>query len=213
MKATTTTTKANDFLVVKTLKNVSIDNHKFTPNSIVLLKQSFRDNSDGSVDVNTKFVEVCNVPNTKNLTIIESMLRFVLAETKLGEKFKAEFTETGLELKKVLSQFFSSNVIYRTNSEGIISKAITSELPLKYTGLNVRTKHNIMNCKPEFLDKALKQHAKAVYLQMSYISMLTATAGNIAKLDANGTISQLVEQINKEKAESKQSEITSDIEA
>lgn len=169
-------------LTINSIKNVAIENIQFTPNTLVLLKQREHETGKGEIETVINYIEVCELKDTKELTILQSLLRFCLAEFKVSKGFETEFKDTNIKQRRIIQPFLNTNVIFRTDSTGKISKALISEINFNKTALNIRDNHNICKCEPENLKAAIYQHSKAIFAQCSYISTICKTAEDILKM-------------------------------
>jgi hypothetical protein len=179
-------------LVINSIKNVSLENIKFAANSLVLLKIRERVTSDGSIDVTTNFIEVCDLKDTKDLTIVQSLLKYCLAEFKVSKGFENDFKETNIKQRRILQPFLNTKVIFRTDSDGKISRALLSEVPFTKTALNIQQGHRIVTCEPKFLRAAIFSHSQAILAQCSYLSLIDKEAQTIIDLCKDGAESVTV---------------------
>lgn len=160
-------------LILNIAKGVSINNLVCSPNTIVLAKQSTSTNiKTGEVSTNVRFIEVCKVEKTEPLAILQNLLKYCVAEFMVCNKLERDFAETNIKQRKLFNQFLSGNIIYRTNSEGKISHALISDIPLRQTALNVKNYHTIVTCKKENLKAAIFKHAKAILAQCAYPKLI-----------------------------------------
>lgn len=173
-------------LELKTIKNVAIENIQFAKNSLILMKVRESERG-GNIDTTVNYIEVCELKDTKELTILQTLLRFVLAEFQVSKGFETEYKDTNIKQRRIIQPFLNTNVLFRTDSNGTISRALISEINFNKTALNVRENHTICKCKPENLKAAIYQHSKAVLAQCSYISTVNHTAESILKMFENDT--------------------------
>lgn len=157
-------------LVINVVNNTTINDLVCSPNVILLAKQSMTTNAKtGEVTTNVRFIEVCEVEKTESLAIVQSLLKYCIAEYFVCNGFEKDFADTNIKQKKLFNQFLSGNTIYRTNSEGKVSNALVSEVPLNQTALKVKDYHTITMCKKENLKAAIYQHSKAILSQCKYL--------------------------------------------
>lgn len=160
-------------LAINVAKGVTISNLVCSPNVIVLAKQSTSTNvKTGEVTANVRYIEVCSIEKTEPLAIVQNLLKYCIAEYFVCNELEKDFAETKIKQRKLFNQFLSGNTIYRTNSEGKISNALVSEIPLSQTALKVRDYHTITTCKKENLKAAIYQHAKAILAQCRYLRLI-----------------------------------------
>lgn len=167
-------------LSLNVAKNVTINELACTPNTIVLAKQTTSVNAKtADVTTSVRYIEVCKVEKTDSLTVIQSLLKYVIAEFFVCNELERDFAETNIKQRKLFNQFLSGNTIYRTNSEGKIASAVISEVPLGQTALRVKGYHAITSCKKENLKAAIYQHAKAIQSQTKYLRLIIDKAETI----------------------------------
>lgn len=170
-------------LSINVAKNVTIDQLTCTPNTIVLAKQSTTTNTNtGEVTTTIRYIEVCQVEKTDPVVLVQSLLKYIVAEFFVCQDLENDFAETNIKQRKIFNQFLSGNIIYRTNAEGKIAKSLVSEIPLNRTALRVQKTHAIVTCKPENRKAAIYQHAKAVRAQCAYISLIKDKAETFDKV-------------------------------
>lgn len=164
-------------LVINVSKDVTINDLVCSPNVILLAKQSTTTNAKtGETTTNVRYIEVCNVEKTDALTIVQSLLKFCIAEYFVCRDLEKDFADTNIKQRKLFNQFLSGNTIYRTNSEGKVSNALVSEVPFSQTALKVKDYHTITMCKKENLKAAIYQHSKAILSQCEYLRMIVKKA-------------------------------------
>lgn len=169
-------------LAIKTAKNTAIGNIACTPNTVVLAKQTVSTNArTGDITTTIRYIEVCPIEKTEPQFIVKSVLKFLLAEFFVCNELQRTFAATNITQRKLFNQFLGERFIYRTNSEGKITAALESEIPLRQTGLNVKVGHNIVVCKPENRKAAIHQHTQAVMAQFTYRSLIVKKAEAIDK--------------------------------
>lgn len=167
-------------LSINVAKDTTISNLTCTPNVILLAKQSTTINAKtGEVSTSVRYIEVCNVEKTDSLTIVQSLLRFCIAEFFVCNELEKDFADTNIKQRKLFNQFLSGDTIYRTNSEGKVANALVSEVPLSQTALKVKDYHTIVGCKKENLKAAIYQHSKAILSQCKYLRLIIDKASTI----------------------------------
>jgi hypothetical protein len=160
-------------LSINVAKNTTIENLACSPNVILLAKQSTTTNpKTGEVNTSVRYIEVCKVEKTDSLTIVQSLLRYCIAEFFVCNELERDFVETNIKQRKLFNQFLSGNTIYRTNSEGKVANALVSEVPFSQTALKVKDYHTITSCKKENLKAAIYQHSKAILSQCKYLRLI-----------------------------------------
>lgn len=160
-------------LAINVQKNVTIKDLVCTPNVILLAKQSTTTNTKtGEVTTSVRFIEVCKVEKTDALTIVQSLLKYCIAEYFVCNDLDKDFADTNIKQRKIFNQFLNGNTIYRTNSEGKVANALESEVPFNQTALKVKDYHTITTCKKENLKAAIFQHSKAILSQCKYLRLI-----------------------------------------
>lgn len=160
-------------LSINVQKNATIKDLVCTPNVILLAKQSTTTNTKtGEVTTSVRFIEVCKVEKTDALTIVQSLLKYCIAEYFVCNDLDKDFADTNIKQRKIFNQFLSGNTIYRTNSDGKVSNALESEVPFSQTALKVKDYHTITTCKKENLKAAIYQHSKAILSQCKYLRLI-----------------------------------------
>ena len=169
-------------LAINVVKNTAIENIVCTPNTVVLAKQTTSTNAKtGEVSTTVRYIEVCPIEKTDPLFIVQSLLKYIVAEFFVCKDLETDFAETNITQRKLFNQFLTGNTIYRTDSSGKIANALISEVPLNRTALRVQKTHAVVTCKPENRKAAIYQHAKAVRAQCAYISLIKDKAEAIDK--------------------------------
>lgn len=168
---------------IQNAKNVSINDIKFDANQIVLIKETTRVNSKtGEVNKYYKYAQIADAKSTDNIKIMMSVLKVMLAEYKSNRANLQDFEEAGETITDKYKSLLSNNcVVWKTDTEGKLSKAIVSEIPFSQTALKLKDKHTLINCKAENLKAALYTHSKVILAQCCYFSLI---ASEVAKIDA-----------------------------
>ena len=160
-------------LAINVAKDTTIENLACTPNTIVLAKQTITTNAKtGEVTTNVRYIEVCSVEKTDSLAIVQSLLRYCIAEFDVCKDLERDFAETNIKQRKLFNQFLSGNTIYRTNSEGKVGNALVSEVPFSQTALKVQPYHAIVTCEKKNQKATIYQHAKAILSQCRYLRLI-----------------------------------------
>lgn len=185
-------------LAINIAKDVTINDLVCTPNVILLAKQSTTTNvKTGSVTTNVRFIEVCNVEKTDALTIVQTLLKYCIAEYFVCNELEKDFADTNIKQRKIFNQFLSGNTIYRTNSEGKVANALESEVPFTQTALKVKDYHAITTCKRENLKAAIFQHSKAILSQCKYLRLIIDKAETLDSEQVETTETAKVPQLKR----------------
>lgn len=187
-------------LVINVSKDVTINDLVCSPNVILLAKQSTTTNAKtGETTTNVRYIEVCKVEKTDALTIVQSLLKYCIAEHFVCKDLEKDFADTNIKQRKLFNQFLSGNTIYRTNSEGKVSNALVSEVPFSQTALKVKDYHTITMCKKENLKAAIYQHSKAILSQCEYLRMIVKKAETLDATQSETTEKQPTKVTTKRK--------------
>jgi hypothetical protein len=169
-------------LQINKVQNVNLTNIHFSKNSLVLIKTKESVTNSGSVNTSISYIEVCELKDTKELTIIESLLKNCLAEFRVANAFEVSFNDTNIKQQRILAPFLNTQVIFRTDSEGKLSRALVSEIPFNKTALVIKGKHTIMNCESKNLKACIYKHSQAILAQCSYLSLIGKELQSIVAL-------------------------------
>ena len=114
-----------------------------------------------------------------SLTIVQSLLRYCVAEFFVCNDLERDFADTNIKQRKLFNQFLNTTTIYRTDSAGRVSNALVSEVPFSQTALRVQKGHKIVTCEKENRKAAIYQHAKAILAQCKYLRLIVEKAAQI----------------------------------
>lgn len=93
-------------LVINVVKNTTISDLVCSPNVILLAKQSTTNNAKtGEVTTNVRFIEVCKVEKTDALAIVQSLLKYCIAEYFVCNDLEKDFADTNIKQKNCLTNF------------------------------------------------------------------------------------------------------------
>ena len=160
-------------LAINVAKDTTIENLACTPNTIVLAKQTTTTNAKtGETTTSVRFLEVCKVEKTDSLTILQSLLRYCVAEFFVCNDLERDFADTNIKQRKLFNQFLNTTTIYRTDSAGRVSNALVSEVPFSQTALKVQPYHAIVTCEKKNQKATIYQHAKAILSQCRYLRLI-----------------------------------------
>lgn len=162
----------------------------FSPNSVLLLKESFKKAADGvSKEVSsTKVVTISGLKEPKPFFIVRLLLTALVAEKNVQTKFNKDFgtvtidegtafakqVESGISAREMLKPFLSTNAIFRTDNEGKIVSVvqIAEEGKLSDTVLNLNKKSALVtnSADKKFMKAAINNAANAFLSQINYWS-------------------------------------------
>ena len=172
------------------VKNQNISLKKFQPNSLVLTYRTETLKKSGDITITHKLLiieDVCK--GTSQIDIVKGLLYGILAECRQVNSFNGLFDDCNLKARKVVGSFLSkTNVIFKADTNGYLTKAVESETALSKTALNLK-KDCILFCltgKP--LHYALHKFACAALVQFSWWSTLSRSLSEML----DGTKSQMV---------------------
>lgn len=181
--------------------NSNIQEKQFAPNSLVLIKRKENVLKDGSVRVKHSLLVVEGVVRSnKSLDLVKSLLYALLAEGTQVNNFNNNFECVNLKTRKVISSFLSAtNVIFKTDANGHLKQAVTSETKLSKTALNLKKDCYLFGLQGKELHNAVHRFACACMVQFSWYELLSASL--VRLLD--GTQEQAQEQAEQVKIEAK----------
>lgn len=100
-------------LAINVVKNTAIENIVCTPNTVVLAKQTTSTNAKtGEVSTTVRYIEVCPIEKTDPLFIVQSLLKYIVAEFFVCKDLETDFAETNITQRKLFNQFLTGNTIY-----------------------------------------------------------------------------------------------------
>ena len=128
------------------MKNVEIETIDLTPKNVVLEKIRETTKSNGDIDKTINVIEVGDAKNTSGIELVKVLLKFALAEYAVSSDFANEYKDTKIKQSAILKPFLTSKVIFKTDSDGFVSKAVISEVELNKTALNLKADHTLVTC-------------------------------------------------------------------
>ena len=94
-------------LAINVVKNTAIENIVCTPNTVVLAKQTTSTNAKtGEVSTTVRYIEVCPIEKTDPLFIVQSLLKYIVAEFFVCKDLETDFAETNITQRKLFNQFW-----------------------------------------------------------------------------------------------------------
>lgn len=144
-------------------------------NAAVLLNEC-KKRIDGELKSVTEFLAIEGVRSTKDTDLIIPVLSVMLADARERSGFASEFkvcilngteTDSKIRAKSLFSKYLRGNVVYKSNSEGKLNKALVLDegLRLSGTSLKVSDKQPIFSAKGNELRVIMHQTAEAVCKQ------------------------------------------------
>jgi len=150
--------------------------HDAVPGNAAVLVNECKKRIDGELQSVTEFLAVEGVKSTKETDLIIPVLAVMLADTRERAGFASEFkvvvlngekTDSKIRAKSLFSKFLRSNVVYKSNTQGELTKALVLDEGLKLSGtsLKVSEKQPIFEAKGNELRVIMHQTAEAVCKQ------------------------------------------------
>ena len=158
-------------------------------NSAVLLNER-KMRIEGELKSVTEFMAVEGVKSTKTTDLVLPVLAIMLADARTRGGFASDFkvcvigsqtVETKLTAKSAFTKWLKGNVIYKSNSQGELNKALVLDegLYLRNTALRVTEKQPIYSAKSDVLRVLLFKTAEAITKQANMFSDIVGEARSI----------------------------------
>lgn len=157
-------------------------------NAAVLLNEC-RKRINGKLESVTEFMAVEGVKSTKNEDLVLPVLAVMLADARKRGGFASDFKvvvvngeniETKLTAKSAFTKWLNGNVIYKSNSQGELNKALVLEgIHLRNTALRVTEKQPLFSAKGDSQRVLLFQTAKAITKQATMFKDIMGEAKSI----------------------------------
>lgn len=175
--------------------NTNVQAQNFAPNSLVLIKRKENILKDGNVKVKHSLLVVDGVVRTnKSLDLVKSLLYALLAESVQVNEFNGTFECVNLKARKAINSFLSgTNVIFKTDANGKLKQAVTSETKLNKTALNLKKDCYLFGLQGKELHTAIHKFSCACMVQFNWYELLTASLSRL--LDGTQEQEQKQEQI------------------
>lgn len=156
--------------------------------AVVLNERKMR--IEGELKSVTEFMAVEGVKSTKNTDLVLPLLAVMLADARTRGGFASEFkvvavgsqkVETKLTAKSAFTKWLKGNVIYKSNSEGALNKALVLDegLHLRNTALKVTEKQPIYEASGDTLRVLLFKTAEAICKQSTMFKDIVGKAKSI----------------------------------
>ena len=150
--------------------------HDNVPANAAVLLNECKKRINGELQSVTEFLAIEGVKSTKETDLIVPVLAVMLADTRERAGFASEYkvcildgaeTDSKIRAKSLFSKYLRSNVVYKSNSEGALNKALVLDdgLRLSGTSLKVTEKQPIFSAKGNELRVIMHQTAQAVCRQ------------------------------------------------
>lgn len=158
-------------------------------NAAVLLNER-KMRIDGEMKSVTEFMAVEGVKSTKNTDLVLPVLAIMLADARTRGGFANDFkvcvvgsqkVETKLTAKSAFTKWLKGNVIYKSNSNGELNKALVLDegLYLRNTALRVTERQPIYEAKGDTLRVLLFKTAEAITKQATMFKDIVGQAKSI----------------------------------
>jgi len=162
---------------------------KIPANAAVLLNER-KMRIEGELKQVTEFMAVEGVKSTKTTDLVLPVLAIMLADARTRGGFASDFkvcvvgsqsVETKLTAKSAFTKWLKGNVIYKSNSQGELNKALVLDegLFLRNTALRVSEKQPIYSAKGDVLRVLLFKTAEAITKQANMFSDIVGEARSI----------------------------------
>jgi hypothetical protein len=186
--------KLNIMLTINVVKNVSLENVKFSKHSLVLLKIRQRSSKSGEINTSIKYIEVCELKNNKPITAVMALLKYSLAEFRAINNFESEFECYEMKAPKVLNPFLNTDMIYSTDKEGKIATALKSEIPLKDTALGMKNCAPLFACLKANFNDTLYGYSKGILRQCTFLTAIGKELVDVTKLQSGKKDDEIVKE-------------------
>lgn len=155
-------------------------------NAAVLLNER-KMRIEGELQSVTEFLAIDGVKSTKSEDIVMPVLAVMLADLREREGFASEFkvvmlngteTDSRIRAKSYFTKYLKGNVIYKSNSEGNLNKAVVLDEGLRLSGTCIKptAKQPIFTAKGNDLRVIMHQTALAFVKQASMFSGIISKA-------------------------------------
>lgn len=158
-------------------------------NAAVLLNER-KVRINGEMKQATEFMAVEGVKSTKTTDLVMPILAVMLADARTRGGFASDFkvvtvgsqtVETKLTAKSAFTKWLKGNVLYKSNTQGELNKALVLDegLHLRNTALRISEKHPIYGAKGDVLRVLMHKTAEAVTKQASLFTNIMGEAKSI----------------------------------
>ena len=179
-------------------------------NAAVVVRECKVRTSDGYKDA-VEFMAVTGVKSTKPSDLVLPLLSVMVADAKRRGGFKSDYrvvviakqeVETKLTAKSAFTRWLNGNVLYKSNSEGKLTKGLVMDegLKLRNTALKVTEKQPIFAATGDLLRILMHKTAEAIVDQATMVSSIIGEARSIF------TLATETPEVAKPKPASKKSE-------
>lgn len=165
-------------------------NYDAVPANAAVLLNERRMRIDGELKTVTEFMAVEGVKSTKTTDLVLPVLAIMLADARTRGGFANDFkvcvvgsqkVETKLTAKSAFTKWLKGNVIYKSNSQGELNKALVLDegLHLRNTALRVTERQPIYAASGDTLRVLLFKTAEAITKQATMFKDIVGQAKSI----------------------------------
>lgn len=158
-------------------------------NAAVLLNER-KVRIDGEMREAIEFMAVEGVKSTKTTDLVMPVLAVMLADARVRGGFADDFKvavvgsqkiETKLTAKSVFTKWLKGNVLYKSNTEGALNKALVVDegLRLRNTALSVKESSPLYSAKDEVQKALMYKTAEAIVKQATLFTDIQGQAKSI----------------------------------
>lgn len=157
------------------------------PANAAVLVNECKKRVDGELREVVEFMAVEGVKSTKNTDLVMPILAVMLADARTRGGFASEYkvvtvgsksVETKLTAKSAFTKWLKGNVVYKSNTQGALNKALVLDegLRLRNTALRVTEKQGIYDAKGDVLRVLMHKTAEAICKQANMFSNIMGEA-------------------------------------
>ena len=161
-------------------------------NAAVVVRECKR-RVDGEYKPAVEFMACTGVKSTKPSDIVLPLLSVMLADARKRGGFKSDFRvvivakqeiETKLNAKSAFTRWLNGNVLYKSNSEGKLTKALVCDdgLKLRNTALKVTDKQPIYAAQGDLLRILMHKTSEAIVAQATMCGDIVGEARSLFTL-------------------------------
>lgn len=180
----------NQGSVAKFNVTFGVQGYDAIPGNAAVLLNERKMRIDGELKQATEFMAIEGVKSTKNTDLLIPVLAIMLADARTRGGFASQFkvvavgsqtVETKLTAKSTFTKWLKGNVVYKSNSQGALNKALVLDegLYLRNTALKVSEKQPIFGATGDVLRVLMHKTAEAIAAQANMFSDIVGTAKSI----------------------------------
>lgn len=207
--AATAKKSANQSVSMKFNVTFGVKGYDTIPANAAVLLNERKMRINGELKNVTEFMAVEGVKSTKSADLVMPILAVMLADARTRGGFASDFkvvtvgsqtVETKLTAKSAFTKWLKGNVLYKSNTQGELNKALVLDegLLLRNTALRVSDKQPIYEAKGDVLRVLMHKTCEAIVKQANMFSGIMANAKSI--FDAAYTKSAEAKKPDAEKA-------------